>query len=101
VRIYVWLRQFFVIAILTTCIVAEASEHHGQVTFGGLPLPGATVTATQGDRKFVAVTDQQGQYSFPDLTDGAWTIEVEMQCFEPLKQNLTVGPGAQPSASIW
>ena len=25
-----------------------ASEHHGQVTFGGLPVPGATVTATQG-----------------------------------------------------
>ena len=26
-----------------------ASEHHGQVTFGGVPVPGAVITATQGD----------------------------------------------------
>src|SRR6266851_3178020 len=56
-----------------------ASEYHGQVTFGGLPVPGATVTATatQGDKKSVSITDQQGLFSFSDLTDGTWTIEVE------------------------
>src|SRR5690349_2162926 len=37
-----------------------ASEHHGQVQFGGLPVPGATVTATQGDKQFTAITDSQG-----------------------------------------
>ena len=31
--------------------LALASEYHGQVTFGGLPVPGATITATQGDQK--------------------------------------------------
>jgi len=46
-----------------------AAEHHGQVSFNGLPVPGVTVTATAGDKKFVAVTDQQGAYWFAELAD--------------------------------
>ena len=76
-----------------------AAEHHGQVTFNGLPVPGATVTATRGDKKSVAVTDQRGAYSFPDLTDGVWTIQVEMLCFATIKQEVTVAPDA-PSP-VW
>jgi hypothetical protein len=64
---------------------AAATERHGQVTFGGVPIPGATVMATQGDKKFVAITDQMGAYSFPDLPDGMWAIEVEMLGFTTLK----------------
>jgi len=72
-----------------------AAEYRGQVTFGGLPVPGATVTAANGDRKFVAITDLQGQYSFPDLTDGSngtWSIEIRMLGFEAVKQEVTIGP---------
>ena len=76
-----------------------AAEHRGQVNFNGLPVPGATVTATEGDKKFVAVTDQQGAYSFPDLADGVWTVQVEMMCFTTLKQEVAVAPGA-PSP-VW
>jgi hypothetical protein len=76
-----------------------AAEHHGQVNFNGLPVPGATVTATAGDRKFVAVTDQQGTYSFADLADGVWTIQVEMLCFATIKQEVAVTPDA-PSP-VW
>ena len=77
----------------------EAAEHHGQVRFGGLPVPGATVTATQGEKRVVAVTDQQGAYSFPDLAEGIWTIQVEMLCFETIKQDVGVAPNA-PSP-VW
>ncbi|MGI8742058.1 MAG: TonB-dependent receptor [Bryobacteraceae bacterium] len=77
-----WFRVFW----LSVSVLA-ASEHHGQVTFGGLPLPGATVTALPagGDeqRNLSTITDQQGMYSFPDLADGVWTIRIEMQCFAP------------------
>jgi hypothetical protein len=66
---------------LTASRFALASEYHGQVTFGGVPVPGATITATEGSQKFVAISDQQGSYSFADLPDGTWKIEVEMQCF--------------------
>jgi hypothetical protein len=51
-----------------------ASEYRGQVTFSGVPIPGATVTATQGDVKLVAITDPMGSYVFSDLPDGAWAI---------------------------
>lgn len=73
-----------------------ASDYRGQVTFGGLPVPGATVTASQGDKKFVAITDLQGLYSFPDLTGGTWTIEVQMLGFETVKQEAAIGQNAPP-----
>lgn len=85
-------------ALLAVCELA-ASEHHGQVTFGGLPVPGATITASQGDKRFTAVTDQQGVYRFPDLPDGTWTIRVEMLCFETITREVAVTPDA-PGA-IW
>jgi hypothetical protein len=65
------------------------SEHHGQVIFAGVPVPGATVTATQGEKKFVAVTDPQGAYAFPELADGPFTIQVEMLGFTTIKQEVT------------
>ncbi len=71
-----------------------AAEHHGQVKFGGLPVPGATVTAIQGDRKLATTTDFQGNYSFPDLAEGTWTVQVEMQCFATDMRDVTVAPGA-------
>ncbi|HYL75939.1 MAG TPA: carboxypeptidase regulatory-like domain-containing protein [Bryobacteraceae bacterium] len=80
-------------ACLTICALT-ASEHHGQVNFGGLPVPGATVTATQSGKKLLAVTDQQGAYSFADLADGVWTIQVEMLCFSPTQREITIAPNA-------
>ena len=76
-----------------------AAEHHGQVKFGGLPVPGVTVTATLGDKKLMAVTDQQGAYSFPDLAEGIWTMQVEMLCFAPIKQDVGVAANA-PAAQF-
>ena len=48
------------------------------------------MTATQGDKSFTAITDQQGNYSFPDLADGAWTIQIEMLGFAPLRQEVII-----------
>src|SRR5260370_35308086 len=72
--------------------LALASEYHGRVTFGGLPVPGATITAKQGSQKIVAVSDQQGSYSFADLADGTWKIQVEMQRFSTIEQTVTIAP---------
>jgi len=77
---------------LSTMILL-ASEHHGQVNFGGLPVPGVAVTATKGDNKATAITDGMGIYSFPDLEDGTWSLQVEMSGFTTLKQDVGVGPG--------
>ena len=75
-----------------------ASEHHGVVNSGGLPIPGATVTATQGDKKLVTTTDDQGAYSFPDLADGVWNVQVEMLGFAKKSKEIGVAPNA-PSPS--
>ena len=84
-------------ALVWLCAMAGAAarEYHGMVTFGGLPLPGATVTATQGAKKFTAISDQGGLYHFDDLPDGQWTIEVEMQCFQTLHAEVTIAPDTQ------
>ena len=76
--------------------VAMASEYHGQIIFDGLPVPGSTVTvtATQGDKKVVAISDDQGIFSFPDLTDGKWSLEILMTGFAPVKREITVAPSA-------
>lgn len=90
-------------AVLLGAILMLASEHHGLVTLGGLPVPGAIVTATQGEKKVTAVTDGMGSYSFPDLADGTWSVQVEMSGFSTLKQDVTVGPAApgQTAGTSW
>ena len=67
-----------------------ASDHVGQITFGGLPVPGATVTVTQGHQRVVAVADLQGIYRFSGLADGTWTLSVEMLGFSPLAGEITL-----------
>lgn len=52
-------------------------------------MPDATVTVTQDGKTITTVTDEQGLYAFPDLTDGAWEIEIRMQGFAPLTGEVT------------
>ena len=75
---------------------AFATEHHGTVLFGGMPVPGAMVTATKDDKRVVAITDDRGAYSFPDLADGVWTIQVEMLCFETIAREVAIQADAPP-----
>src|SRR5579864_4190421 len=82
------------VAWLLAISLAVAAEQHGRVQFGGLPVPGATVTASQGQKTFVAVTDQQGVYSFPDLPAGSWTMRVEMLCFSAITREVSVAAEA-------
>jgi hypothetical protein len=69
------------------------AEYRGQVKFGELPLPGATVVATQGDKTVGTVTDPNGIYDFPDLPDGTWQFDVEKLGFTGVKKEVTVGSG--------
>ena len=73
-------------------------EHSGQVMVGGVPVPGATVTATAGEKTLVTATDDQGIFRLPDATVGNWTLRVQMLGFEPLEREITVTAEPQPSA---
>src|SRR6187399_2888390 len=74
-----------------------AAGHAGQVLLAGRAVPGATITVSQGDKKFVTSTDAQGAYQLPDLPDGTWTVRVEMRGFAPLTKDITVAADAKPS----
>lgn len=84
---------------LALCLAgyAAATEQRGQVSFGGVPVPGATVIVNQGDQHFTAITDLDGNYSFPNLSDGEWKIAIRMLCFQPIEQQVVVAPGQPPS----
>ena len=88
--------------LLLICLAASgllAAEHQGQVLFSGLAVPGATITATQADKRLVAVTDQKGVYTFKDLPDGTWKFKVEMLCFATIDREVVIAPGS-PDA-VW
>ncbi|SPE39262.1 hypothetical protein SBA3_3140010 [Candidatus Sulfopaludibacter sp. SbA3] len=50
-------------AVLWAAVCLMASEHHGQVTYAGFPVPGASVTATLGERRASTTTNEQGAAS--------------------------------------
>ena len=83
------------LAVLTL----TAAEYHGTVQSRGLKVPGATVTAVQGERKLTTTTDDQGAFQFPDLPDGAWQVQVEMLGFEPLTRQIVTG--SPTPAVVW
>lgn len=76
-----------------------AADHYGRVAFRGVPVSGATVTATQHDQKRVTSTDQDGVYRLAGLSDGDWTLRIEMLGFATLSQDVTIAPDTP--ASTW
>ena len=96
-----WLKRLLLVLLvcLFCCTAARASQYYGKITFGGLPLPGATITATQGDKTFSTTSDEGGVFHFADLPDGQWTIEVRMQCFESIRADVAVI--SNMPAAIW
>ena len=87
------------VTTLTLVVSLTAAEYHGQVTFGGLPLPGATMTATQGDKILTTSTDERGQYSFANLPDGAWSLRAQKLGFTPVTRQIDPAAGL-PAALI-
>ena len=75
-----------------------ATDYRGQVKFSGLPVPGVTVTASQGGKQFTAITDQQGFYAMTGLADGLWKVQVEMLCFTTINEETTVAADAPPAS---
>jgi hypothetical protein len=73
----------------------QANVTSGIVKFGGQPLPGATVIATQGDRRVVTTTDESGAYELTGLAAGTYTVEVQMFGFQTARKQIEVGAVAQ------
>jgi hypothetical protein len=92
----------FVLILIFSASTRAASEHHGQVRTGAVPIPGALVRATQGDKVVRAITDAEGNYSIADMSDGTWTLQVEMLGFEPIREEVVITPNGTAIASpVW
>lgn len=94
------IRTGFGLLLAVVCVAGlsfAGSRYEGQVTFGGLPVPGATVTAKQDAQKFTTVADGEGFYVFPDLANGTWTVTVEMEGFATISQEIDVEPNSKPT----
>jgi len=89
----IWSRYAAVAA--ATAIALTAAEHRGVVKFGTVPIPGASVTAKQGDKTVTALTDAQGAYRLSDVADGAVSVRVEMRGFAPSERELPAAEVAE------
>ena len=58
------------------------------VKSSALPIPGATVTATQGSLRITVWSDEVGVFRIPDLAPGTWKIEVSMAGFETVSRDI-------------
>ncbi len=76
-----------VIALARPSLLA-AGDQGGLVTFNGLPVPGATIIATQNDKKIVVASDAEGRYRLTGLGDGPYAVRVEMLGFAALTRDL-------------
>jgi hypothetical protein len=72
----------------TINVNTPSSGISGQVTFGGNPLAGVTITLTMPDNSTTSTaTDANGQYSFGNLPAGAYTVT-------PAKTNFSFTPAS-------
>src|SRR5262245_35308497 len=102
-----------VLHVLWSAILAESIAFgqgtgtiHGAVTDPtGLPVAGAKLTATLGERGLsrAVVTDSQGDYVVPLLPVGTYTVRVEVQGFKVFSQGgvgLTTNANARLDARL-
>ncbi len=68
----------------------------GFVKSADQPIPGATVSVTQGAQTLSTVTDPDGHYVFPPLAAGAWTVRVEMFGFNAFKKDVDYAAATGP-----
>src|SRR5690349_13703361 len=93
------LAGYLLIAVLASglSLTPQAAEHTGTVTFNGLPVPGAKITATRGGVSAATVSTDDGSYRFENLEAGAWHLRVEMIGFAPAEADVEIGSAAPPT----
>src|SRR5579862_5967665 len=79
------------LCLVLTAQTLWAAEYHGRVRYGGVPVPGATVTLSQGSTELTTVTDSQGLYEFPKVAEGSWKINIELRGFTSMSGAVTIG----------
>ena len=79
----------------------STATYRGTVKFGGQPVPGATVIATEGNHRAVTTTDETGAYELPDLAPGTYAVEVQMFGFQTGRKQVEIGREPVAAATEW
>ena len=95
IRTIVWLLVF--VLMMGQHATLLAADYFGQVTFNGRPVPGATVTATQGETKASATSDGEGIYRLTALADGLWKLTIELFGFDTITREIEVPTKDDPT----
>src|SRR5690349_18036421 len=75
---------------------SQAPDLVGRVTFAGVGVPGATVTATRDERTFSTLTTDDGTFKITKLDVGVWMLRVEMRGFVPVSREITIPADGPP-----
>ncbi len=83
-------RSLLLVSLYLGPLVLHGAQFTGSVRAADQLIPGATVTAHQGETKVIGYTDENGQYHL-DLAPGPWNIDIEMFGLTPLHGIVTIG----------
>lgn len=85
----------------TQSVPAPSYEITGTARSGKTPLPGAAVTAsnTLTGKKYSAVTDADGKFTFAGVVRGRYVLRIEFMGFSLFTQEVVLNP-ANPSGKI-
>jgi trimeric autotransporter adhesin len=74
---------------------AARGSIHGLVKSGNMPLPGATITATNNatSRKVVTWSDVDGNFILQTPEDGTYSVRAQMAAFAVATQDVAIGAG--------
>ena len=62
----------------------------------GTPIAGATIQAEGAYGRITSVTDETGQYRFPRLTPGAYTVTAQLEGYAESSAEVTTTPQPTP-----
>lgn len=79
--------------LLVLAVSSAQAQLNGVVRADRLPIPGATVTATQGAAKLVTTTDENGRFRLAAESGSMWNVTVQMFGFVT-SSKLNVAAGA-------
>ena len=92
------------VVAVTLATAAQTPSTHadlsGRVLFSSLPVPGATVTVTRGERTASTISDEDGAFRFAALDEGAWSVRVEMRGFVTVSRDVTLPIGDQLTIAL-
>jgi hypothetical protein len=91
-------RPTLLASLLFAALQLPGAQYSGSVRAADEPVPGATITARQGETKVTAFTDENGRFQM-NLPTGDWNVQVEMFEFTSASEKITAG--SEPIIKDW